>query len=94
MIAALPIVCVALTFAACQHSDMAPKEALLRTFSSAPLRRNVAVAIVVGTVLNAINQGPELIAGHSPIIWKLLLTYCVPFAVASYGCYSALRTHA
>ncbi len=81
-------------FAACQLSDMPPKEALLRTFSSAPLWRNVTVAIVVGTVLTGINQGPELIAGHSLIIWKLLLTYCVPFAVASYGCYSALRTHA
>lgn len=73
---------------------MSPKEALLHTFSSAPLRRSVAVAIIVGTVLNAINQGPELIAGHPLIIWKLLLTYFVPFAVASYGCYSALRTHA
>lgn len=73
---------------------MAPKKALPRTFSSARPRGNVAVAIVVGSVLIAIDQGPALIAGHPLIIWKLLLTYCVPFAVASYGCYSALRTHA
>ena len=73
---------------------MPPKEALERTFSAGPLRRSLAVAIVVGTILNAINQGPELIGGHPLIIWKLALTYFVPFAVASYGCYSAFRSAA
>ena len=50
------------------------------------------VALVVGTALNAINQGPEMLSGKWPIIWKVMLTYAVPFLVASYGSYAALRS--
>ena len=45
----------------------------------------------VGTALNAINQGPEIFAGDGPNLWKLGLTYLVPFLVASYGSYAAFR---
>ena len=41
---------------------------------------------------NIINQGPEFLAGSLPIIWKLALTYVVPFLVASYGSFAAFRT--
>lgn len=54
------------------------------------MRRSLTVALVIGTLLNAINQGPEILAGQPPVWWKLLLTYFVPFAVASYGGYAAL----
>jgi hypothetical protein len=50
------------------------------------------VAVIVGTALNAINQGPELLAGAHPVVWKIALTYFVPFAVASYGSYAAFRS--
>ena len=66
-------------------------QALRRTLEPAPLRRSLLVALVIGTLLNAINQGSELIAGEPLVIWKLALTYLVPFAVASYGSYSAYR---
>jgi hypothetical protein len=69
-----------------------PRDALRQTFSGASTRRSLLVALVVGTILNAINQGPELLAGHAPVWWKLLLTYFVPFAVASYGSYAAFRS--
>jgi hypothetical protein len=68
------------------------REALQRTFTGASLRRSLAVAVVIGTVLNAINQGPEIFSGHWPVWWKLILTYFVPFAVASYGSYAAFRS--
>jgi hypothetical protein len=68
-----------------------PRKALKLTFSGPILRRSLLVALVVGTVLNAINQGPELIGGEPVVLWKLLMTFCVPFLVASYGAYSALR---
>ena len=67
------------------------REALGRTFTWRSVRRSLTVAIIIGTVLNAINQGPEIFAGHWPIWWKVVLTYFVPFAVASYGSYAALR---
>ncbi len=44
------------------------------------------------SIVNLINQGVEIAHGHPVIVWKLLLTYFVPFAVASYGGYAALRT--
>jgi hypothetical protein len=68
------------------------KESLSRTFAWPSVRRSLVVAVVIGTVLNAINQGPEIFGGHWPVWWKLALTYLVPFAVASYGSYAAFRS--
>jgi hypothetical protein len=67
-------------------------EALRRTFAWPSVRRSLTVAVMIGTVLNLINQGPEIFSGHWPIWWKLILTYFVPFAVASYGSYAAFRS--
>jgi hypothetical protein len=41
----------------------------------------------VGSVLTAINQGTVLIDGDLPasLIWKVPLTYSVPFCVATWG---------
>ena len=51
-------------------------------------RRSLAAAVVVGTILNLINQGDALLAGL-PIDWlKLLLTYIVPYCVTTYGAVS------
>jgi len=51
-------------------------------------RRSLIVALVVGTVLNLINQGDALL-GAMPINWfKIILTYFVPYAVATYGAVS------
>jgi len=66
--------------------------AIRRTFAWRMARRSIVVALVVGTVLNAINQGAELFAGEPLVVWKLALTYCVPFLVASYGSYAAFRS--
>ena len=68
------------------------REALRRTFAQQAVRRSLTVALVVGTALNLINQGDALASGHAPVFWKMLLTYFVPFAVASYGSYAAFRT--
>lgn len=51
-------------------------------------RRSLYVALIVGTVLNLINQGDALL-GTASINWlKLILTYCVPYAVCTYGAVS------
>ena len=51
------------------------------------LGRSALIAIVVGTILTAINQGDGLLAGQwSPALaCKLPLTYAVPFIVATLG---------
>jgi hypothetical protein len=42
-------------------------------------------AIVVGTILNLINQGDALFAGRRLDWLKMALTYIVPYCVATYG---------
>jgi hypothetical protein len=51
------------------------------------LRRSFAIALVVGTVLLAINQGDVLLSAQWPpaLAWKVPLTYVVPFVVATWG---------
>ena len=68
------------------------RAAAWRTATSPPVvKRSLAVMLVVGTVLNAINQGDALLAGGS-IDWaQVILTVCVPFLVSTYGAYSASR---
>lgn len=69
-----------------------PSEALRRTFEWRSVRRSFSVAAIIGTILNGINQGDALLAGQPLVVWKLVLTYFVPFAVASYGSYAAYRS--
>jgi hypothetical protein len=50
--------------------------------------RSLYVALVVGTILNLINQGDALF-GPAQINWlKVMLTYLVPYAVSTYGAVS------
>ena len=56
-------------------------------------KRSLGVALIVGTILNLINQGDALVAGARLNIFKLILTFAVPYAVATYGAVSyRLRT--
>jgi hypothetical protein len=67
---------------------------LRRTFAWRSVRRSLIVAVIVGTALNAINQGPEMLGGNWPNFWKIGLTCLVPFLVASYGSYAAFAQQA
>ena len=71
---------------------MIDRSALRASLSGRVLRRSLIVALVIGTLLNAINQGDVIAAGAAPILWKIALTFLVPFMVATYGAYSALAT--
>ena len=51
-------------------------------------RRSLVVALIVGTILNLINQGDVLFGGGRLNLWKLILTFAVPYAVATYGAVS------
>ena len=51
-------------------------------------KRSLGVALVVGLVLNLINQGDALWAGRGPDWTKILLTFLVPYCVATYGAVS------
>lgn len=52
-------------------------------------RSSLNVALVVGTLLNLINQGDTLL-GIAAVSWpKLALTYLVPYGVSTYGAVAA-----
>jgi hypothetical protein len=52
-------------------------------------RQSFYAALVVGTILNVINQGDALL-GIAPVNWfKIMLTYCVPYVVCTYGAVSS-----
>ncbi len=78
---------------ALQQGCMSRMEAMRRTFAWATVRRSLAVALLVGTALNLINQGDALLGEAKLVPWKLMHTNFVPFAVSSYGSYAALRSN-
>ncbi len=51
------------------------------------IRKALALAAVVGTILAVINQGDLLLTGRITRVGvvKILLTYCVPFSVSVYS---------
>ena len=51
-------------------------------------KRSLVVALIVGTILNLINQGDALAAGRQLDFTKLALTYVVPYFVCTYGAVS------
>ena len=60
------------------------------------LQRRIAfaalkVSLVVGTVLNLINNGEQLWLHHSLNLWQCALNFLVPYCVSSY---SAARNEA
>ena len=57
------------------------------------VQRSCVAAVAVGTVLTLLNQGDTLISGHwnNALYWKIPLTYCVPFLVATYGALTTSR---
>ena len=72
------------------------RKCLVCALRHAPLlRRSGTIALVVGTLLTAINQGDVLLAGRWPpvLYWKLPLTYAVPFIVASLGALGTGKVH-
>ena len=66
-------------------------KALRQAFSRQDSMRALRVALVVGTILNVINQGSQFSSPGEIDIMRAMLTYAVPYFVATYGAYSAYR---
>ena len=54
-------------------------------FGGGTPKKAAMTALIVGTILAVINHGDVLIAGETPPIAKILLTYCVPYCVTTWG---------
>lgn len=57
---------------------------LLATTGGIPMR-SLKIALVVGTILNLINQGDALFGAGSVNWFKMVLTFAMPYAVSTYG---------
>ncbi len=57
--------------------------------------RGLKVGAIVGTILVAINQGDMILSGQleASAVWKIPLTYLVPYCVSTYGGVSAIRAY-
>ncbi|MGB1882462.1 MAG: nitrate/nitrite transporter NrtS [Gammaproteobacteria bacterium] len=56
------------------------------------VRRSRKVALLVGTILVAINYGDRIVFGSVgvPDFIKMIMTYCVPYCVSTYAAVSAI----
>lgn len=66
---------------------MTPSPPRLSSVLLAPvtINRAIKVALVVGTLLVALNHADSILAGQWPAWWKIILTYLVPYSVSSYS---------
>jgi len=55
-------------------------------------RRAIILALIVGTILNCINQAPEIMDGQSPNFLKIGLTFMVPYCVSIYSAMAAAKS--
>lgn len=57
--------------------------------------RGLKVALIVGTILVAINQGDAILSGGlgAATVWKIPMTYLVPYCVSTYAGVSAIIAH-
>ncbi|NCN71137.1 MAG: hypothetical protein GW907_08325 [Betaproteobacteria bacterium] len=49
------------------------------------VQNSLRIALVVGTVLNLVNQGEAILAGAAISWLHIVLNYLVPYCVASYS---------
>ncbi|MEO0343419.1 MAG: nitrate/nitrite transporter NrtS [Pseudomonadota bacterium] len=47
--------------------------------------RSVRIGLIVGTILNLINQGDKLFANGEFDVFRCVLTYLVPYCIATYS---------
>ena len=66
-----------------------PKAARCRSLKTP--KKAFLTALVVGTILTAINHGDVILSGSAPPPWKVILTYCVPYCVTTWGAITGKR---
>lgn len=65
------------------------KRACVLAVSDGVPRRALFMALLIGTILNLINQGDALVTGGAIHWGKLALTYITPYLVSTHGAVAA-----
>ena len=68
-----------------------PPSLLQMTLGDGTPKKAMFTALVVGTLLTAINHGDVILSGLVPPPWKVVLTYCVPYCVTTWGAITGKR---
>jgi hypothetical protein len=68
-----------------------PPTAYQLLFGDGTPRKAMLTALFVGTVLTAINHGDHILVGEWPSMTKVILTYCVPYCVTTWGAFIGKR---
>jgi hypothetical protein len=73
-------------------TSMAPAPSFAQmAFGDGTPKRAFYTALVVGTILTAINHGDVILQGEWPPVVKVGLTYCVPYCVTTWGAITGKR---
>ena len=70
---------------------LSPPSLFQLLFGDGTPKRAFFTALVVGTLLAAINHGDVILSGIAPPVWKIRLTYCVPYCVTTWGAITGKR---
>ncbi|CAN0586260.1 unnamed protein product [Ectocarpus sp. 12 AP-2014] len=62
-------------------------------FSTPVAKRATRIALIVGTIIAAINHGDRMLLANIDLatVFKIMLTYCVPYSVSTYSSVLAIR---
>lgn len=74
-----------------EDMSLAPPTLPQMMFGDGTPRKAFLTALLVGTILVAINHGDRIIMGHWPPVVKVLLTFCVPYCVTTWGAITGKR---
>ena len=67
-----------------EHAS-SPHPILQMIFGDGTPKKAILTALVVGSILISINHGDIILDGSMPASWKIILTYCVPYCVTTWG---------
>ena len=67
-----------------EHAS-SPPPILQMIFGDGTPKKAILTALVVGSILISINHGDIIVDGSMPASWKIILTYCVPYCVTTWG---------
>jgi len=64
-----------------------PRQALLLVLTGQTFRPAGPVAVVVGSIISAVNEGSDIVGGivTAATIFRILVNFAVPYVVASLG---------
>jgi rhodanese-related sulfurtransferase len=67
------------------ESPGSPPSVVQLVFGDGTPKKALLTALIVGSILTAINHGDTILAGHWPPMIKMLLTYLTPYCVTTWG---------